>query len=250
MNGLMLHCGGFETTLKAVREVPLPEVTETFRPIPHDMLYQMVNAELKRRDLKVVNRVHALASEGNHYFGLMQLEGLGDYTTVIGLRNSHDKRFPAGMVVGSSVFVCDNLCFSGEVQFFRRHTKGIVIDLEENVPERLEKVLVLRRDMDKRIRAYKEYEMTTPEADHLIMEFARRGIITSTQVMKVAEEFRTPRHDEFLAHGHTGWTLMNAVTEYQKARGLPQHKRHIEMHSMLDAAVGGVTLEGEYQEAA
>jgi hypothetical protein len=33
---------------------------------------------------------------------------------VLGLRNSHDKRFPAGLVGGSAVFVCDNLAFSGE----------------------------------------------------------------------------------------------------------------------------------------
>jgi hypothetical protein len=45
-----------------------------------------------------------------------------DYCWVLGLRNSHDKTFPAGIVAGASVFVCDNLSFLGEVNFSRQHT--------------------------------------------------------------------------------------------------------------------------------
>ena len=41
---------------------------------------------------------------------------------VVGVRNSHDKSFPAGLVIGASIFVCDNLSFSGEVKLARKHT--------------------------------------------------------------------------------------------------------------------------------
>jgi len=56
-----------------------------------------------------------------------------DYTWVLGLRNSHDKTFPAGIVAGASVFVCDNLSFSGEVKFARKHTRFINRDLPQLV---------------------------------------------------------------------------------------------------------------------
>ena len=54
-----------------------------------------------------------------------------DYCWVLGLRNSHDKTFPAGIVAGASVFVCDNLSFSGEIKFARKHTRFIVRDLPQ-----------------------------------------------------------------------------------------------------------------------
>ena len=52
-----------------------------------------------------------------------------DYGLVIGLRNSHDKSFPASIALGSGVFVCDNLAFSAEVTIARRHTRFIERDL-------------------------------------------------------------------------------------------------------------------------
>ena len=48
---------------------------------------------------------------------------------MLGLRNSHDKTFPAGIVAGSAVFICDNLAFSGEVKLARKHTTHITRDL-------------------------------------------------------------------------------------------------------------------------
>ena len=59
-------------------------------------------------------------------FGLLEVancQQTEDYAYVLGLRNSHDKRFPAGLAVGASVFVCDNLSFSGEIKIGRKHTR-------------------------------------------------------------------------------------------------------------------------------
>jgi len=48
---------------------------------------------------------------------------------VLGIRNSHDKTFPASLVDGALVFVCDNLSFSGEIRVTRKHTRFIRRDL-------------------------------------------------------------------------------------------------------------------------
>jgi hypothetical protein len=69
--------------------------------------------------MTVVNEAHGLTKDGNRYFGLIQVangHNADDFGLVIGLRNSHDKMIPAGLVLGASVFVCDNLSFSGEVR--------------------------------------------------------------------------------------------------------------------------------------
>jgi len=49
----------------------------------------------------------------------------------VGLRNSHDKTFPAGLVAGTRVFVCDILAFSGLIQIRRKHTRFAARDLRQ-----------------------------------------------------------------------------------------------------------------------
>ena len=77
--------------------------------------------------------------------------GGGDYAFVVGLRNSHDQSFPASLVIGSAVFVCDNLAFSGEVVLARRHTRFIVRDLPEMVDRAGGRLGELRVNQDRRI---------------------------------------------------------------------------------------------------
>jgi hypothetical protein len=59
----------------------------------------------------------------------LQGRGIFEWTWAVGIRNSHDKTFPAGLVAGTKVFCCDNLAFSGEVQISRKHTRFAERDL-------------------------------------------------------------------------------------------------------------------------
>jgi hypothetical protein len=64
--------------------------------------------------LSIVNQHTVLTHDRLRYFGLMEIQNgviHQDYAWVLGLRNSHDKTFPAGIVAGANVFVCDNLRF-------------------------------------------------------------------------------------------------------------------------------------------
>jgi hypothetical protein len=47
------------------------------------------------------------------------------YEDTVGLRNSHDKRFPIGIGFGSRVFVCDNLSFYADRVIRRKHTANM-----------------------------------------------------------------------------------------------------------------------------
>ena len=57
--------------------------------------------------MTVANEAHALWSDGLRYFGLLEVtngQTHEDYGLVIGLRNSHDKSFPAAIAMGSAFF--------------------------------------------------------------------------------------------------------------------------------------------------
>jgi hypothetical protein len=90
-------------------------------PIPHFTLVERLREIVGNAGLSITQEAHALARGGLRYFGLFQVTGIPNFSqemnigTVIGLRNSQDKMFPAGINAGSAPFVCDNLAFSGEI---------------------------------------------------------------------------------------------------------------------------------------
>ena len=92
---------------------------------------------------ELIDATRRVLEDGARYFGLLQVVNGShpeDFGLVVGLRNSHDKSFPAGLVVGASVFVCDNLSFSGEVTFERKHTANMLRDLSWMISETVSSV--------------------------------------------------------------------------------------------------------------
>jgi hypothetical protein len=114
--------------------VETPARTASWVPIPHHTLLAGVEDVLIRSGCTIVNESHGLGHEGQRYFGLIQVangENSDLFSLIVGLRNSHDKSFPAGLVIGASVFVCDNLSFSGEIKLARKHTVNVQRDLPQ-----------------------------------------------------------------------------------------------------------------------
>jgi hypothetical protein len=236
---LTLHCGGKQVPRNALAAVHTPEPVDRWFPIPHDLLLDRVHESLAANDLNVVNEVHALARDGDHYFGVMQLasDEDSDFSTIVGLRNAHDKAFSAQMVVGSGVFVCDNLAFSGEIKIGRKHTRYIERDLPDVVHRAVHRIPLMREHQEAQIDTYKSTTIDDGEyADHLIMELFRKGIIAPSKIRAVWDEWKSPSHVEFTDGGYTVWRLFNAVTEVLKGRLAVLPGRTQQLHKVMDAA--------------
>ena len=116
MVNLVLHCGARHVERDSVVEALTPAASATWVPVPHHRLLEQVEATIVGSGMTVTNQAHALWNGGLRYFGLLEVtngRAHDDYGLVIGLRNSHDKSFPAAIALGSAVFVCDNFAFSG-----------------------------------------------------------------------------------------------------------------------------------------
>src|SRR5258706_14149137 len=103
---LILHCGASAVELDQMASVKTPRATSSWQPIPHHQLIQTVQRTLATTNLTIESQAHSLTHDGSRYFGLMEIHGRktsDDYCWVLGLRNSHDKTFPAGIVAGASV---------------------------------------------------------------------------------------------------------------------------------------------------
>lgn len=63
------------------------------------------------------------------------------YRYVMGLRNSNNMKFAAGLAIGIAPIVCDNLMFTGEVVIKRRHTHNLVTDITKMIGSSLDELL-------------------------------------------------------------------------------------------------------------
>jgi len=237
---LILHCGAHTAELDEVSSVRTPGPTSSWCPIPHHRLIETVQRTLATTNLRIGTQAHSLSHEGQRYFGLMEIKGRrtdDDYCWVLGLRNSHDKTFPAGIVAGASVFVCDNLSFSGEVKFARKHTRFIVRDLPQIAERAIGQLLAKWHDQDKRIAAYKEADIADTDAHDLIIRATDVGVCSNRLIPSVLHEWREPRHDAFA--GRSVWSLFNAFTESLKEGSLAELPKRTEaLHGLMDTYVG------------
>jgi hypothetical protein len=230
--------------------IPTPEATETWCPIPHTSLLDQVTQTLDRSGLRIVTEAHGITPDGANYFGILQVSGdAEDFGLVVGVRNSHSMRFPAGLVVGAHVTVCSNLSFNGEIRIARKHTRFIMRDLPQLVERAVGQLGDQRRTQEKRFLTYKQHDMGDQEAHDLIVRSLDAQVLPVTKLPDVLKEWREPRHDDF--RERTAWSLFNGFTEVLKYGNIDLlPKRTQALHGLMDTACGLVIAKGEPQFAA
>jgi hypothetical protein len=261
MKGLILHCGGGAVSREQLEVIPTPTATATWQPIPHGTLVSRVQDTLGRSGLIVAEEAHGVTADGNRYFGLLRIQAEsvlgdgGDFGLVVGVRNSHDKSFPAGLVVGASVFVCDNLSFSGEIKIARKHTVRIMDDLPNLIEGAVGRIGTLRKTQEQRFLAYQGHEISDREAHDLFIQALDAKVLPVTRLPLAIEEWRTPRHPEFREGGKTAWRLFNSISESLKGNLDALPRRTTALHGLMDTAcklivtVPAVSSEAQFAHA-
>src|SRR5205814_4483393 len=213
--------------------------TATWTPLPQMALIAEAEPVLTSHGLSVVNQAHSLTHDGLRYFGLMEIENSviqQDYAWVLGLRNSHDKTFPAGVVAGANVFVCDNLSFSGEIKIARKHTRFILRDLPFLTERAIGRLMERWHHQDERIGADKGRNLSDSSAHDLIIRSTDVRACTPRQIPAILREWRNPRHESF--QPRTLWALFNSFTEVLKGNLNELPKRTEALHGLLDSYAG------------
>lgn len=130
---LIVHSGGNVVTKDDLAQVPVPEATESYVPVPHNYLAETLLTI--GRDIltgfRLEDEQYALARGGNQMFGVLAFRNGGSEMGLsIGFRNSYDKSMAVGIAIGAKVFVCDNLAFTGDITVLRKHTSNVWSSLE------------------------------------------------------------------------------------------------------------------------
>ena len=138
MSKMLLHCGGLPATFEEIASVEVPNSTHTYRPVPHADIVRLIEQEMEARfRITKPERQFALNRQGQQLFGTLKynlgtqgdldlsafttethgsisVKELNKYGFTIAFRNAYDKSMSIGLAGGTSTFVCDNLCFSGD----------------------------------------------------------------------------------------------------------------------------------------
>jgi len=215
---LVVHRGGWEASKADLASVPVPELTESYHPVPYGRFIEEVELHIPRFGLSVRSSQFALAREGGQMFGVLTCaNGIPDrdYALAIGVRNSYDRTLAVGLTLGSRVFCCDNLAFSGEVTMHRKHTVNVFRDLPDLIYRMLSQVAAMRERTDFEIATMKERELPQRHAHHLMVQAVKDGVLSASRLPLVIEGWERPRHPEF--EPRMAWSLFNAFTEVLKS---------------------------------
>ncbi len=228
----MLHAGAEPVEYGALRELEVPPDTTTYAPIPHFRVVDLVAHALGYCGHQVTEQHFGVTPDGARFFGVLCLRSeYTDYTDTVGLRNSHDKRFPVGISFGSKVFVCDNLAFSGDHVIKRKHTGNLKRDLPGLIGEIVEPLAIQREAHKSCIDCYHATDVTELATDHAIMEMYRRDVIAAQAIAHIHNEWQTPSHEW---GGKTGWRLFNAATHALSGTVIENPRSTAALHEIID----------------
>ena len=193
------------------------------RPVDYSDFVQMIDNKLVTHDLQIADEKFAVKHDGSQFFGLMQISTPAmenqDWTFNIGIRGSHDGRISRGIAFGSSVLVCSNMCFHGDLGVFRtRQTLNVMNRLPSMIDGAIAKIPSMVKENLKRFDGYRTTKMTESDGNNALVHMHRGNILSANQLSTALNEWIEPSHDEHNEDGATLWRLFNAATEAIKPK--------------------------------
>jgi len=225
MNGLIAHCGAEKLTRAELAQIPTPESTDTFKPIPHETLVTSLIETLSFRHINVVRDEYAVTGDGMRLFGFIELETTFDGCRfALGLRNANDKSMRLALTVGYRVVVCDNMAFSGDfTPVLAKHSKHFnLVDALAVGVDRMQRNF---DPMRRQVASWKEAQLTDEHAKVLIYRaFIEEELDVPKHLARdVHSLYFNPQLEDFAPR--TVWSLSNAFTSaFKSLEAVPQFK--------------------------
>ena len=229
MTGLMLDTHGSQhVTLDALRSLPIPQPLGTrHQPIPHAVLVDALVDGITDRGWAVKSSQLVVAAKGAALFGTMDLrrspaaeprsivyrlpEDHTEIGTLFGFRSSVNQSTAIRGVAGKRVFVCSNMCFSGDM-FVMRRKSTTRINLPEVIADGLDQFLVQTRKLDQDIERLQQTPLGDTDAKARIFDLFNAEVLPSRLLAPLARHYFQPADDHTDCQPRSLWGLNNAAT--------------------------------------
>lgn len=208
---LLSHVDTDLVTRDQLALVPVPEPTETWKPIPHIDLIQNLQQALWNNRIGIRAEKFALRRDGSTLFGVLQLayDDTPDGQAAMGIRTSNDKSMSLQICAGLSVFVCDSLVFRGDlIALNRKHTASLNLANELNAA--VGRFKQHFGCLTSEIETLKQRELSDGEAKVYIHDVFVKGIFPLRLMPQISLMYFQPGLRAW--EERTCWSLHNAFT--------------------------------------
>lgn len=246
---LCLHMGEQLADRETVRNVEVPERTDTFVPVSHRFVLDNVIDRLSQRNLHVAEEAHALWKDGLRWVGLLGLEGGNGHMDVVAVVNANDRSSSLKLFAGHQVTACANLSIWGQGVAVRVTHRSRIFERMPSAFERaVDRLQVQKIDNEHRIAAYQNQQCGNGHAHDMLCDMVHKDLLPPTRLRGILNHWHRPDgvggHEEFLPRNL--WTFWNAITQTERdgveqgGRSLLQSlpNKHISMTAYLDRVVG------------
>jgi len=222
-----------EVPRASLRGIRTPDPTDSWRPVPHADVVEVLTERAGARGLKITSARFAVLPgylcptpgtsvelPGARLFGSLDFAPVSGMpfppgcTPSAGIRDSRDKSFSLSILAGARVLVCANGVLSAEHIISRKHTSGI--DLVESVDNVLDAFMESVRGFQALHKGLSNWRLTRTRASALTVDLARAGAFSSSDILLVLAEYEAPSHPEFSERN--AWSLYNAATARMKTQ--------------------------------
>ncbi len=215
MNGTLSHSNSQLVTRTELLTIPPPVGTSTWKPVAHGDLIEAIDRQLMVRRISILNEKFAIQRDGARLFGVLDLSIEGDTPeccAAMGIRTANDRSMALEIAVGVKVFVCDNLCFSGDLIALRRkHTVKFNLNADISIAiDRYQEHLTTLRGQ---IAGLRERALEDQEAKLLVFEVFAQEILPIRFFPWVTAAYFKPNPEQMPdVEPRTAWGLHNAFT--------------------------------------
>lgn len=229
---------GSDTSGKLTRgglaSVPTPASTPTHQVIPHIEIVNALEEQLNFRHIAITNEEYAVTKDGKNFFGVMTLDqGTTGSAFALGIRNSHSKAFRLSIVVGMRIFVCSNLCFSGDFSIvLAKHSKHF--SLKNAISIGIDEAQRGFEPMMLQVESWKSIQVTDDQARLTIFKaFIEDQLDAPKHIAKdVWKEWKTPTYEEF--QPRTAYSLQNSfTTAFKQLEPVPLYRATASLGNMF-----------------
>ena len=214
MNATLIAAYGTHRVTRAeLAQIASPPSTSTWTPVKHSDLVDALHRELDMRGLRVRDEQYAVQRQGKQLFGTLDLDwqDTGEYAAALGLRTGNDKSLSITLVAGLRVFVCSNLCYSGDVIALRRkHTSRL--DLPRELADGLDRYQAGVSQLQDGVEKLKQAEISVNRAKVMVYDIFRQQIVPVRLFRPITQTLYTSLRD----YGRNEWWVHNAFTTHIK----------------------------------
>lgn len=199
-----------------VFNVPAVPFTKTFHPVHHSDFITVVKEAVTAVGMNIIKQEFVLAGKNQEkMFGVFDLNhGSSELCWSIGLRNSMDKSLSLSLTSGTRVFVCENLCFSGDFLIVKRHTSSLDIDELAFMAFRAMRQMIPRlQKFQKWHEGLRNFSLPTKDMKILLVEIMTQMVIPPSKFC----QFNNLYHN---VYDNTLWGLHECCTDVLKGSNL------------------------------